>query len=133
MKTKTYKYGKITFKTYLKKVGHSYECGLVFSGKPVFLGNFVHSAYATKWWGVMNQEIRKFSTKFCTSGTVSKTWYTNFLSHHVNVAYFNFLDKILGKYNRAAVSAVSKNSTKYRRLKRNWATTDRVHLKVTAA
>ena len=36
MKSKTYKYGNYTFKSYYKKVGYGYEVGFTFGSKTIF-------------------------------------------------------------------------------------------------
>jgi len=133
MKTKKYTNGKITFKSYFKKVGHGYECGVIFGGKPVFVGNFVKSAEANAWWTKMDKEIKTFSNRYWVSETAPKNWYKNFLTHHLYTTYYTYLDKLFTKHTREYTRAYKKDFKRYQQLRKKWTTGDRTHFKTKAA
>ena len=43
MKSKTYRYGNVTFKAIHKAVGNGWETTIWYAGKPIFVGNFIHA------------------------------------------------------------------------------------------
>lgn len=85
-KTKTYKYGPHTFKSYMKPVGNGWEVGFTYQGRNYFTGNFIHKAEVAKWWGIFNKEIVSFSKKFNFSKDMPFNWYCNFLSNTCTLA-----------------------------------------------
>jgi hypothetical protein len=130
MKNKTYRYGKLQFRAYIKPVGQGYEAGLVFEGKSLFVGNFVHSAEANKWWGRMNLELRNFISRFKAADTVSKVWYCKFITAHINKCYYAFIEKQIVLHERKAERQFNSHARQYKGLKRNWPTNVYPRLKV---
>jgi len=120
MKNKTYRYGKLTFRAYFKPVGQGFEAGLIHDGKPVFLGNFIHSAEANRWWTKMNAELRTFVRRFKAADTVSKAWYCKFISAHLYTCYYAFLDKHVTQHERNFERQYKGHVRKYNGMKRNW-------------
>ena len=118
-KTKTYKYGPYTFKSYCKPVGHGYEVGMTHHGRSYFVGNFIHKAEAVKWWSTFNKEISAFSKKFWVSNEMPFNWYCNFLSNHLYKCYYTWLDKMFLKYETNFKKAYSKDYKKYMKMKKH--------------
>jgi len=135
MKTKTYRFGKISCKAYMKTMGNGYECGFHFGGDQTFVGNFIHAKEANQWWTLMNKEIRKFTGKYWVGETFPKTWYKNFLKHHLFKCYYNYLDKAFKTYNRSFTTAFNKDYRTYSRIRRqkDWTNTDKLKLRSKAA
>jgi len=125
MKTKTYKNGTITGKSYMKTVGHGFEVGFKFGGKTVFVGNFIHSAEANKWWARMNQDIKTFSTRHPVGNTYPKAWFTTFIKNHLYKDYYQFLDTLFTKYKRDFTREVTRNERKYKQMKKTWTPRER--------
>lgn len=120
MKTKVYKIGKTTCKAYLKPVGIGYEVGLVQGKKPLFLGNFIHSAEANKWYSLMNIEIKKFVTKYKVAKAFPVAWFNKFLSHHLYNRYYNLVGTLVNKNVRPHKSGFGVTLRKYKKLNRIW-------------
>lgn len=120
MKTKNFKNGTSTYKSYLKKVGNGYEVGFFSHGKPLFVGNFIHSTEANQWFAQMKRDITKFSKKYKVGKTFPKSWYNNFLKSYLYKNYYSFLNKQFTKYNRTFNSAFKKDSTKYKKISKKW-------------
>lgn len=98
MKTKSYKYGKHTLKAYSKKAGEGWEVGFFFDKRRIFVGNFIHTAEATEWWKVMNEEVRRFTHKHHYAPRVPKAFYSKFFSNHMYNTYYGYLDKAFSIY-----------------------------------
>lgn len=120
MKTKLYKNGTLRCRTYLKKVGHGYETGLIFNGHTAFVGNFTHATEANQWYTLMKREISTFSKRFKVGHHYPKNWFKNFLANHLYACYYRFVDKQLAKHNRAHTTAVKKHQRKYHTISRQW-------------
>lgn len=120
MKTKTYKSGKTTFRAYLKDCGNGWEVGFFCGTKPLFIGNFIHSSEANRWYSVMNTEIRTFAKRFTVGPRCPKNWYTTFLSDTLYRRYYGFLNKVFVIHNRKYNQAVTRDVRTYKRLNRNW-------------
>ena len=122
MKTKTYRNGTTTCRTYLKTVGNGWEVGFTFAGRNVFVGNFVHSAEATKWFGMMNREIRTFTARYKVGPGCPKSWYVHFVGKHLYNQYYHFVDKCSTKHTRTYKQAVTREQRKYTRMNTRWTT-----------
>ncbi len=129
MKTKTYKYGNWNLKAYFKAVGEGYEVGFHWDGKPLFVGNFVHAKEATRWWGTLNQEIKKFTKKYWSSSETSAVFYKKFFANHLYKTYYTFLDKWFAKYNTTYKIAFKRYEKQYKRLARKWEPTRKNNIK----
>jgi len=131
MKTKNYKFGHTYLKCHFKTAGLGYEVSVTFAKKTIFVGNFIHKAEATRWWGLMNREIFAFTKTYFLNQKVSKTFYTNFFSNTLYKTYYTFLDKMFVNYNKTYARAVVRDTKKYRSMKKTWnhMTTDRWTLK----
>jgi hypothetical protein len=116
MRTKTFRYGIWYFKAYRKTVGHGYEVGLTHNQKPIFVGNFIHSREADRWWTEMTGGTTHFLNRFWPSGTTSRTWYCTFLSNYLYKTYYTFLDRLFTGYNRNYGRAFTTNCKQYRTL-----------------
>lgn len=128
MTTKTYQYGDLTFKTHFKTVGQGYEVSLYCSGKPYFVGNFVHKKEALAWWKTFNREITTFAKKYWCSNQTPHQWYCHFMTNHLYKTYYSFLDKLFTRYNKDYRRAYVKDVKKYNRLKKNWHQSEKFHL-----
>ena len=93
MKSRSYKNGKATCKATLKKTGKSYEVGLTYGGTPLFLGNFILSSEATRFYAEMNKEIKKLSKKYKVGPSFPKSWFKNLISSHIFKKYYTFVNK----------------------------------------
>jgi len=120
MISRNYRNGTNTGKTYLKKVGEGFEVGFTLSGKPVFVGNFLHSWEARRWYTVLNTEIKSFSNKYQVGPGCTKAWFTHFLSAHLYSTYYSFLDKCLSQHSRRYQTAVNKDKKSYAKMSRSW-------------
>jgi hypothetical protein len=123
--TKTYKYGDLTFKTFLKPVGQGYEVSFYCGTKPYFVGNFVHKKEAMMWWGVFNREITTFAKKYWCSDDTPHQWYCHFMSNHLYKTYYKFLDKLFSQYKTTFNSAYFKDVKKYNKIKKTMSPTDK--------
>jgi hypothetical protein len=122
MKTKTYHYGKYTFKSYYKPVGHGWEVGFYHGQKPIFVGNFIHAYEARGWWGVMNREISKFGKKYTSGYEFPVTWFGHFLKSHLYKTYYWYLDKVFARHNRHYEREYAKDYHKYQQMRGRFTT-----------
>jgi hypothetical protein len=120
MKTKSFRNGKTRGQTYLKAVGSGYEAGFTFGGKPVFVGNFIHSGEASRWYATMNRELRSFGRKYRVGQRYSSTWFQTFMNHHLYNSYYFFLNRLFKKYQMNFKRAVNRDMRKYKRMTRTW-------------
>ena len=120
MKTRSFKTGNTVCRSYMKPVGKGWEIGFSFGPKPVFVGNFVHSGEANKWWGLMNKEIRTFSKKFKVGKSYPSGFFKSFISHHLYGKYYDYVNKLAAKHARSFHTARRKDTTKYKRLTKKW-------------
>jgi len=120
MKTKTFKHGTETYKTYCKKVGKGYEVAFCHKSKPLFVGNFLYSKEANTWYATMNKEVEAFSKKYWTTPKAPKTFYNKFITNHLYKTYYTHLDKWFTKYSREYTTAFTKDERKYKKLKKSW-------------
>ncbi len=120
MKTKTYRSGKTTFRAYMKDCGNGWEVGFFCGTKPLFLGNFIRSTEANRWFTTMNTEIRAFNKRFKVGPRCPKNWYTTFLSGVLYRKYYTFLNKVFVVHNRHYTQAVTRGVKRYNRLNRTW-------------
>ncbi len=120
MKTKQYRSGKYTFRSYLKNVGEGFEVGFYFGHDPIFVGNFIHSKEANQWFGIMNRQIRQFSKKYTVGPKFPISWFTNFCKNHLYKCYYTYIDRLLARHNRTFETKFRKDVRKYNRMKRNW-------------
>ena len=132
MKTKSYKHGKYTYKAYLKPVGQGYEVGFYFSGKPLFVGNFLHLNEANAWYTEMTKQISGFTKKYWVTPQSPRTFYNKFITQHLYKVYYSFLDKYFSKYTREYTREFNKHEKKYKQLKKDWTPTEQVHFKKAA-
>ena len=119
-KSKAYRYGKSYGRAYYKTAGGGFECGFVFDGKLVFIGNFIHSREGQLWFALMNRELGSFSRKYAVGGKCPASWYSHFLGNHLYKCYYGFLDRLFARYNRDYHRAFSRDLRQYQRLRRGW-------------
>ena len=129
MKTRNFKHGKKIYRSYLKPVGKGYEVGFVFSGTPLFVGNFVHAKEANAWYTQMNQQIAQFTKKYWITPNAPRAFYNKFMTQHLYKIYYAFLDKHFAKYTRTYSREFNKNERKYKRLRKNWRPKDQLPLR----
>jgi hypothetical protein len=122
MRTKTFKCGKTPCKTYIKPVGKGWETGFVFNHSPVFVGNFIHSAEATRWYKMMNNEITRFGRRYTAGHKFPTPWLKNFVTNHLYKTYYTFLDGIFTQYNRSYGNAVRREVHRFNRTKGRYTT-----------
>jgi hypothetical protein len=116
MKTKNYRYGKLTCKGWLKSAGNGYEVCFTFGSKTVFVGNFIHGAEANKWWALMNREIRSFGARYKANARFPMAKYSHFLSSHLYSCYYHFLDRLFVKHTRTYNRAVVRDLRSFKRI-----------------
>jgi len=126
MKTKTYRYGKVTCKATLKTVGNGWESCFYFDGKPLFVGNFIHAKEATAWWSFMNREITWFAKKYTVGYKFPISWVTHFLKSHLYKEYYTFLEKIFVGYHREYRKAFQKDFRQFKTKKKHYHTDRKV-------
>jgi hypothetical protein len=132
MKTKKFRHDNKTYKSYFKKVGHGYEVGFTCGTKKLFVGNFINSKDANGWWSLMNKEITKFGKKYWATKETSSTFYQKFISHNLFKNYYSYTNKCVARYNREAERAFKQDERKYKQLKRNWTTNEKLTWKKAA-
>lgn len=120
MKTKTFKTGKMYYKTSLRKVGHAYEVNFTQGRRVLFLGSFTRTADANHWYAFMNREIRHFGRKFKVGPTFPTTWFNHFIGHYLTKRYCNFQARLLQREVRLAGQKERVGMRKYRTLNRRW-------------
>ncbi len=120
MKTKTFKTGKVTCKSYLKPVGMGFEVGFKLGLKTLFLGHFIKSAEANLWYNFMNREIRKVGQKYKVGPKLPVTWFATFISQHLTHKYCTHQQKLLAKDEREAIRKEKVAIRKYKQWNRNW-------------
>ena len=125
MKSKTYRYGNVTFKAIHKAVGNGWETTIWYAGKPIFVGNFIHAKEATAWWNLMNREINKFARKYSTGYKFPVTWFSGFLKTHLYKEYYVFLEKTFAGYHREFRKAFQKDFRKFKSSKKQYTTANR--------
>ncbi len=123
-KTKNYKHYGYNFKAYSKPVGHGWEVGCYFEGKPVFVGNFIHKKEANQWWKEFNHQMKSFFAKYDFPTKGPHQWMTKFFSNYCYKAYYKFLDTAFSKYTREYNKAYQQDYKKYKKLKPRW---DKAH------
>src|SRR5580658_5350385 len=116
MKTKTYRNGTTTCRTYLKNAGSGWEVGFTFGGRTLFVSNFTRSNEANTWYSTMNREIRNFAKRFKVGPGCSKTWYAKFMTNWLYSTYYHFCDRNFTKHTRTYRKVVSSEMRRYRRL-----------------
>lgn len=132
MKRHHYKLGSAKCYSYMKPVGHGWEVGFCFGKETVFVGNFIHPKEATKWWGVMNREMKTFTRRYSADVNASWGWYTKFFSHHLYKCYYSFLDQQFSKYQTEFARAVRQDEKKYKSFKGKYGTPSPVPLRKSA-
>lgn len=116
MKTKNYRYGKLTCKGWLRPAGNGHEVCFKFGTKTIFVGNFIHSNEATRWWNLMNREIRLFGRRYRASKRFPQARYAHFLSAHLYNRYYMFLDKLFAKHTRTWNRAMVRDLRTFKRM-----------------
>ena len=129
MKNKSYKFGPNSFKAYQKKVGKSYEIGIISKGRPIFLGNFVMAKEANAFWSLMNKQIAGFGKKYKLSTKNPPAWYSTFLANHVSGHYYNFVTKQIPRHHREANKVFKGQKRKWEQHKKKAGSTAKHFLK----
>ena len=122
MRTKTFKCGKTPCKTYIKPVGKGWETGFVFNHSPAFVGNFIHSTEANRWFQMMNTEITRFGKRYTAGHKFPTPWLKTFISNQLYKTYYVYLDRLFTQYNRTYTKALSREVHKFHRMKRRYST-----------
>ena len=124
-KTKMYRSKHMSGKTYLKAVGYGFETGFIINGTTVFVGNFVHSSEANLWFGLMNREIKNFSTKYAVGAPFPKTWFAQFVKNHLYKTYYTFLDRLFARHTKTYNRAWNRDCRKYQQIRKGWTSKER--------
>jgi hypothetical protein len=125
MKTKTYRNGSFSCKGYCRDAGNGWEVGFYYGKKLIFVGNFIHQSEATRWYRLMNREVRTFSRRYTVGRTYPKAWFAKFLGAQLYRTYYAFLNKCFAKYSREFSRATTQNQRTYKRMTRQWRGTSR--------
>lgn len=120
MKKTFFTFGDFRCFAYLKAAGQGFEVGFQFGRETIFVGNFIHKAEATKWWNLMNKEMKTFTTRFQATEDAPFAWYAKFFSHHLYNSYYNFLEQEFAKHQKTFAKAFAKDAKKYETFKKNW-------------
>ncbi len=119
-KTKNYSFYGHSFKAYYKPVGHGYEVGFSFEGKPLFVGNFVHKKEALEWWKSFNQEIPYFFGKYEFPFNGPTQYMAKFFTNYMYTEYYAWLDKKFAKYNKEYAKAWKQDEKHYNKMQPSW-------------
>jgi hypothetical protein len=120
MKTNTYRNGSKSCRSYLRTVGNGWEVGFFYGGKPVFLGNFIHSSEANQFYALMKTEIRNFGRKVRVAHPFPSAWFKAFLGAHLQKTYYQFVNQQVRRHQTEAKRTYGKGLRAYRRLNRRW-------------
>lgn len=118
MKTKVYRNKNLVCRTYLKSVGNGWECGFIFGGTPIFVGNFIHRPEAVRWFALMNREIRLISKKYAVGKDLPITWCRHLIKNHLYKTYYVFLDRLFVRHRSIANRAVVRDLRQFRQLRK---------------
>ena len=130
MKTKSYRYGKVTCKAISKAVGKGWETTFYFDGKAIFVGNFIHTKEANLWWTFMNREITRFARKYTVGYKFPVSWVSHFLKSHLYKEYYVFLEKLFVGYHREYRKAFNKDFRHFNSTKKHYVAHKAPSLKV---
>ncbi|MCB0417611.1 MAG: hypothetical protein H6617_12005 [Bdellovibrionaceae bacterium] len=122
MKTKNYRNGKTTCRSYLKPAGNGYEVGFFYGNTQVFCGNFVHGTEANQFFTQMKREVSRFGKRFKVGKNYPTGWFKKFLGAHLHRSYYNFVNKQIRKHATSANRNYGQTLRTYKRLNRRWAT-----------
>lgn len=120
MKTGTYRNGRKPCKTYLKTVGNGWEVGFTYAGRPVFLGNFIHSSEAKQFYTLMRREISHFGRRYKVGKAYPTAWFKTFIGAHLRRCYYTFVTQMVQRHKTEAARTYGKTLRTYRRLNRRW-------------
>jgi hypothetical protein len=118
MKTKVYRNKNLVCRTYLKPVGQGWECGFVFGGTPIFLGNFIHKPEAIRWYALMNREIRTISKRFAVGRELPLTWCKHLIRNHLYKTYYLFVDRLLVRHVGESHRALVRDVRQFKKIRR---------------
>mgnify|MGYP003572928010 CR=1 FL=1 len=121
MKTRNYRNGNSTCKTYQKPAGRGWEVGFLYGTKPLFVGNFVHSREANEFYSIMKREVGKFAKRYKVGKTYSQSWFKAFIGAHLHKYYYAYVNKQIRKHYTWANQTYGKNLRTYKRISRRWA------------
>ena len=129
MKTRTFKTGRWTYKTYMKPVGHGYECGVTQGGKPIFVGNFLKPTEARTWYTKMTGTLSSFTKKYKKQHPPKSahSFYNRFISNTLYSKYYDYLDKHFTKYTRTFKTAHNKDLRKMKKMTPKWKSTGKTY------
>ena len=118
MKTRRYRYGTARFESFHRAVGHGYEVGLNFRGRPLFLGNFVHAPEAARYYALLNKQIRAFARRFPGISPTPPPWYRKMLADYIYSGYYAYLRPLIPAHGRMFRRALVTDMRKWRKQKR---------------
>ena len=125
MRTKSFRNGKTTCRSYLKPAGRGWEVGFLYGTKPIFVGNFVFKTEATQWYTTMNKRLRLFGKRYSVGKTYPKGWFTGFLKSYLYEGYYKHLNRVFNKHTRTFHKGVSTGERQYKRLNKRWTASDK--------
>jgi hypothetical protein len=120
MRTKTFKTGKLSYKSSIRHLGHAYEVSFAQGRRVLFLGTFTRPTDANHWYTFMNREIRGFGRKFKVGPTFPTTWFHAFIGNYLTKRYCNFQSRLLARSVADASRKERVSIRRYRTLSRNW-------------
>jgi hypothetical protein len=118
MKTKVYRNKNLVCRTYIKPVGQGWECGFVFGGTPIFVGNFIHRPEAVRWYALMNREIRLISKRFAVGRELPLAWCKHLIKNHLYKTYYVFVDRLLVRHVGEAHRGLTKDVRQFKKIRR---------------
>ncbi len=117
---KNFYFGEMSLKAYCKTAGLGYEVGILFDGKPVFVGNFVHKTECNNWWKKMCVDLVQFCKKYEFFPYASATWNKQFIGNHVYKTYYKWLDLAFVKHSKTYDKAYAKDLKTYKKYEKNY-------------
>lgn len=130
MKKKSFRYGKSTYTSLVKNVGHGYEVILKHGSKVLFTGNFINSKEANSWYSHLNKELKVFFKKYWATEDTSIIFYNKLLKNFTYNNYYKFLTRhVVPKQHKLWEKQFNKNLKEYKNLKKYWYSDEKLKIK----
>ncbi len=119
MKSRTFNYAGKKIKAYYKSAGKGYEVGVCYGSKTLFVGNFIHSAEATAWYGLMGKEIGRVSRKFHGWKAQPTPFHWKFVSNTLYKHYYDYLNRCFDQHTKNYHRQFNQDVKTWKQMKRH--------------